>query len=137
MDGEPFTDSWCIPYGQRLAPPYTPDPTRPVTIYSLCDPDTDTVRYVGLTTRDPEARLRGHLYGARVQRFLSPKDQWLLRLRQQAVYPTVRILARVPLADAVAAETYWCAVYAATITNSALPGGFGCHPKPRQARGHG
>lgn len=62
---------------------------RPSIIYALCCPRTDKVLYVGKAI-DPTERLKQHLRDC--CRSTSPKDLWIVSLRQQGLQPKMRVL---------------------------------------------
>lgn len=74
---------------------------RQVTIYALCDPDTNEVRYIGQTV-DPSIRLRAHLSDSFSGQ--SNKDKWIRSLLVRGKHPTLQALAVVNVADADTAE---------------------------------
>ena len=86
---------------------------RNVTIYALCDPDTDEIRYIGQTT-NIELRYKQHLSlnvisGKR-------KYDWVKGLSEQSKKPTIKVLFVVPKENANDAER--------TAIHNALAKGF-------------
>jgi|SRR5579862_4927189 len=70
-----------------------------ISIYALCDPDTDAIHYVGQAT-DCLARLRGHL------KHPAPKvAAWLAELGGRT--PALRILEETTKGEAEAKERFW------------------------------
>ena len=61
------------------------------TIYTLSDPITGLVRYVG-KTRNPKQRIRNHL-GKREN---NHKGNWIESLRRQGLEPVVNFIDEVP-----------------------------------------
>lgn len=76
-------------------------PSRMITIYALCDPDTGDVRYIGQTNQ-PEKRVRSHMM-ERMQNPQNPKQVWLDTLREQGKEPVLSVIHVVPdnIADEV------------------------------------
>ena len=72
-----------------------------VTIYALCDPRDERVRYVGMTT-SPGQRLVGHLR----DRGNEKKWAWVEELRGLGLKPDLKPLAEVA-EDVAAAEEHW------------------------------
>ena len=70
------------------------------TIYALCDPVTDAIRYIGKTTMPLKLRLRGHLGEAKIGRYYRAK--WIRSLRP--AQPIMRALFVVPESYASDAE---------------------------------
>lgn len=60
-------------------------------IYTLCDPVTEQVRYVGWSFL-PKRRLVGHLWRARSGRERSHKANWLRSLEESGLAPLLRIV---------------------------------------------
>lgn len=69
-----------------------------MNVYILKDPNDLTVRYVGLTSKPPLHRMRMHIKDAktkqRQERYLSSKEEWLLRLIAIDQRPIVVCLAK-------------------------------------------
>ncbi len=63
---------------------------RPHTIYTLADPRTRAIRYVGRTTRDLREYLRRRVRDAR-EGSREPVDRWICRLRRQGLEPILEI----------------------------------------------
>ncbi len=63
---------------------------QPHYIYTLADPRTHEIRYVGRTAQDPFAYFRKRLRDAR-QASRRPVDRWICRLRQKGLTPIFRI----------------------------------------------
>lgn len=77
---------------------------RHVTIYALCEPDTDEVRYVGKTV-SPNTRLAEHLYNETGKR--NPKTVWVQSVRKRGLRPSMITLEVVAEPDALIAERKW------------------------------
>jgi hypothetical protein len=80
---------------------YTPECA---TIYALCDPDTEEIRYVGMSIT-PDYRYSQHVGNNR------PKHhgmyEWIKELRAQNKRPGFKVLAEVPCEEARTAEEQW------------------------------
>lgn len=60
-------------------------------VYVLVDPTDDSIRYVGITTKALEERLRRHLYDIKNRPDLNyHKINWLKKLRNQELTPLIR-----------------------------------------------
>lgn len=66
-----------------------------VYIYALCEPDTEEVRYVGVT-QQPQMRLNAHLSRSQLKGETS-KQQWLKDLREKGLRPKFCILEEVSM----------------------------------------
>lgn len=97
------------------------------SIYTLSDHRDGRVRYVGCTSQAPKVRLAGHLYGAKSGRERSRRADWLRRLLQDGVTPTMTIVESVDDGQWETAERRWIAEYrrnGADLTNES-DGGAG------------
>ena len=63
-----------------------------VTIYTLKDPITKEIKYIGRTKNNLKARLRGHLSRAKRNIFKTKKDYWLLNLCSLNSKPLIETL---------------------------------------------
>jgi hypothetical protein len=94
------------------------------SIYTLSDPRTDAVRYVGMTVYPLAKRLGGHLkYKGK-----DHKSTWIRSLRSAGITPVITEIAVVSIEARVEAEQRWIAYYrahGADLTNS-TKGGVGC-----------
>jgi hypothetical protein len=97
-------------------------------IYALADPETRAIRYVGQTRHSVEARMNGHLAGAR-----GPKPTrcgvWLRTLPTEPLVITLE--DQIPLETLDDRERYWIDVMknrGCDLTNS-TPGGSGWSPE--------
>ena len=91
------------------------------SIYALCEPGTDIVRYVGKTIHDPADRLNGHLW----DQSRTHKCNWLRSLN--GVRPELRTVVATEDRYGSAAERFTIALLnaaGATLTN-ATDGGEG------------
>ncbi len=57
-------------------------------VYSLVEPNSDVVRYIGCTRRTPEKRLERHLN----QPYKSPKNDWIKSLKLQGLRPEMNVI---------------------------------------------
>ena len=97
------------------------------SIYALCDPRTDEVRYVG-KANNPKSRLRSHLKPR--DRTLTHKDCWVASLAVLGLKPKMVILETVDADTWKAAECKWILHYrrlGANLTNHS-DGGDGYNP---------
>lgn len=83
---------------------------RSAEIYSLNDPETGEVRYVGKTSCGVDRRLYEHIYNARHHR--SHNYNWIRALDKRGLRPTISILERIEAGgDWQAAERKWIAYF--------------------------
>lgn len=73
-------------------------------IYSLSDPTTGAIRYVGKTD-DPEYRQRTHL-----RKGITIKSKWVQHLLSKGVTPVLEVLDEVPHAEWMFWEQHWIQV---------------------------
>lgn len=73
-------------------------------IYTLSDPRTSVVRYVG-KSNDPEYRLINHCKDKR----LTKNKSWIVSLRNQGLKPLLEIIDEVPAEEWEFWEQYWIA----------------------------
>lgn len=77
---------------------------KSVTIYALCDPDTNEVRYIGQTVCF-KTRLYEHLYNEIHKQ--TPKTVWVQGLRKNGKRPKIVAIEIVAMSEANAAENKW------------------------------
>lgn len=98
---------------------------RPTYIYVLCEPDGETVRYVGKSV-NPEYRYRQHVSRHELKRVPCYKSNWVLSLLNRGLKPVMHIIEEVaPGDDWPARERYWIEHYQAEgcrLTNSGYGG---------------
>lgn len=82
-----------------------------VSIYALCDPDTDEVRYVGKAI-DVQRRFKQHIYYSQFRQTV--KDLWIQGLEKRGQQPTIVVLEVVSRGEAHAREVYWIGRCAST-----------------------
>ena len=75
-------------------------------IYTLADPETNLIRYVGKTVRKPAYRLQAHL----VQTENPHKRNWILKLRGRGLVPNLEVI-EICGDDWAEREQYWIALY--------------------------
>lgn len=80
-------------------------------IYSLVDPITKEVRYIGQTKQKLTARLNGHIQDGRSFRYNIPKCEWVADLINQDLLPLIIELECVKNKDADQKEDYWINYY--------------------------
>lgn len=65
-------------------------------VYFLWDPITEEIRYIGITTKTLQHRLRGHLWDAshpQVDGYTSHRSRWIRkRYAESSVYPEIALL---------------------------------------------
>ncbi len=66
---------------------------KTATLYTLSDPRTGEVRYVGWTTCRPSHRLSGHLCEASRRNRTNHKDNWIRALLAEGLRPLLRMVA--------------------------------------------
>lgn len=76
-----------------------------IIIYTLTDPRTGLIRYVGQTSVSLGERLQQHLYDARKPR--NHKTFWLRQVVDSGTIPQIEELDRVSINDLATAESYW------------------------------
>jgi hypothetical protein len=74
------------------------------SIYALCDPVTEEIRYVGQTIRTKAKRLYRHMYEAKQRQ--THVHRWIMSLASE---PLFRVLAVVPRSQLNKAERRWIA----------------------------
>jgi hypothetical protein len=126
-------DEVCQAVGICLLHYDTVDPKAKnfTTIYSLCDPRSGAVRYIGKADQ-PCKRLRAHVNERADRR----KNRWINQLKSMGLEPELRILEVVPSDDWETAERHWIAHYrdsGADLTNH-TDGGEGLHNASESTR---
>ena len=79
-------------------------------IYSLIDPRTNKVRYVG-KSNNPQQRLIDHFYDDSKTK----KCSWILKLKSLGLKPILKILEEVPENNWEAREVYWISFFRRTV----------------------
>lgn len=85
-----------------------------IKIYSLVDPRTNRVRYVGQTKQSLKARLNGHITDGRTFKYNFPKCEWLAELENEGLLPLIVEIECVKNKDADEREKYWINKYRKT-----------------------
>lgn len=104
------------------------------SIYSLIDPRTGEIRYVG-KANNPTLRLRRHLRQD-VVRHNNHRTHWLTQLQKEGLEPILRILEQVPSENWQFHEKKWiakCRAEGCHLTNS-TDGGDGLHNPSNETR---
>lgn len=85
---------------------------RPHYIYTLSDPRTNRVRYVGCTVMPPEARLFGHICEANIWHAPNrEKKDWILALKALGMMPVLDVVETVQGDTHRAREKFWIGFY--------------------------
>lgn len=87
-----------------------------ISIYAMCEPDTEEVRYIGCT-QDVKTRVQAHVMQALSRqkrgKHLTPVAEWLLSLHQHSLLPVVLILEEVRPEKRWEVERKWINKYRA------------------------
>ncbi len=75
-----------------------------VKIYTLSDPDSGVIRYIGVTKKTLKARLAAHKSSAKNASKLSHKINWFRSLSKS---PVIKLIEEVPEEDMWYTEMYW------------------------------
>lgn len=84
------------------------DENRDTYIYTLEDPDTKSVRYVGKTVSPLKHRLSQHLTDTRGR---THKNNWIKQLLSNGKYPIIRIVDIVPWGISAEEEILWISYF--------------------------
>lgn len=76
-------------------------------IYSLVDPITKEVRYIGQTKNKLNARLNGHIQESKAFKYNIPKCEWVTQLLNNDLFPLIVELECVTNKNADEREDYW------------------------------
>lgn len=102
---------------------------KPVNIYTLRDPITNEIRYIGKTSQSLDKRLCSHCTDFNLNRNVSYKNSWIKRLKTQNKRPIIELLDIVNEEDWQFWEKYWISQFKTwgfNLTNMTL-GGDGCN----------
>jgi len=77
----------------------------PVVIYTLEDPITKVVRYIGKTEQSLSKRLVKHVHDSKKK--TSHRNNWITSLVKQGLRPTITLLEEVTSKDWQSEEKYW------------------------------
>lgn len=94
-------------------------------IYTLSDPRTQEIRYVGQTINPPSKRLAQHIHQeSRVVGKLTHVSSWIRNLKLESLKPILNVLEECPLEDLDTREIYYIQEYRKTcsLCNHALGG---------------
>lgn len=80
-------------------------------IYTLTDPLTALLRYVGKTIQKPSRRLHYHLIQGQNARENKHKRNWILQLQSKGLAPILEVIEVVIGDDWAEAEIYWIGYY--------------------------
>lgn len=96
------------------------------SIYVLIDPRDGEIRYVGMTGKTLETRLRGRLKDTRCR---GHRRHWLDQLKRMGMTPTIQLIQEVPTDFGGQAEVYWISYFRAVGCNlvNGTDGGEGGH----------
>ena len=83
-------------------------------IYTLIDPVTDEVRYVG-KSKNPKTRYNQHI--KKLDKSMTPKKQWLLGLFDKGLKPKLQIVETVTNGTGREREQHYVTLYEATTLN--------------------
>lgn len=74
---------------------------RQVTIYALCEPESNEIRYIGQSI-DPDVRIRNHISTSFAG--TTKRDNWIRSLLISGKFPVLQTLSVIDIAEADAAE---------------------------------
>lgn len=83
-------------------------------IYTLVDPRTNKIRYVGQTKQNLKTRLNGHITDGRTFKYNIPKCEWISELENEGLLPLIVEIECVKNKDANEREKYWISKYRET-----------------------
>jgi hypothetical protein len=81
-----------------------------VSIYALCEPDGQTVRYVGQTIYPLRHRLNNHVANAISGKSNPVLSRWINGLQSNGQEPTIILLEECKPTNAIKVETTWIAL---------------------------
>lgn len=76
-------------------------------IYTLHDPDTLVVRYVGFTSKSLEDRLLGHIKSSKISSFQNHRVAWIRSLTRAGKNPVILFVETVTKENWQAREQFW------------------------------
>lgn len=102
--------------------------TRVVFIYTLKDPITEEIRYVGKTVTALNTRLKVHIHQSKKKKKLTYKEAWIKGLLNINLKPIIELVEKCNTENWVEREKYWICFYKSKskITNL-TEGGDGSH----------
>lgn len=86
---------------------------RKVKIYTLTDPITLEIRYIGKTVQSLERRLDGHIMSSIRNREKSHKCNWIKQLYKKDLSPVIELLDEIDETIWESTEQYWIAQFKA------------------------
>ena len=89
-------------------------------IYTLTDPITNQIRYVGITKNSLNKRLQGHIHDCKSKK-PTHKINWIKSLLSKKLLPIIELLEEVETSIIFEMEMYWIAQFKAwgfNLTNS-------------------
>jgi hypothetical protein len=105
----------------------TPKNTQvPTFIYTLSDPETKEIRYIGKTVKKLKTRLSDHLYSAKQGN--NHRINWIKSIVNRKLIPEIDIIEVIPWDESQECEIYWIAQFKAwgfRLVNLTI-GGEGC-----------
>lgn len=99
-----------------------------VKIYTLADPETSLIRYIGKTKQPLNKRYNNHISDYRLNKEKSHKNSWIISLKQRGLKPIIEVLDEVLEEDWILVEQYWISqlkTWGFNLTNM-TSGGEGC-----------
>lgn len=87
------------------------DTEKPTRIYTLTDPRTKEIRYVGKTIKTLQQRLTAHLYD--INRTKTHKSNWIREVMSEDLTPIIEEIETLPWNVSQEAEMYWIAQFQA------------------------
>lgn len=83
---------------------------REITIYGLCDPRNQQIKYVGKTVQPLNFRLSQHIHHYGVKK-RTKKSCWITQLLKENLYPEIFEIERIDEQNWIEAERFWIAYF--------------------------
>ena len=99
--------------------------TEKAKIYSLNDPNTNEVRYIGMTTKELSRRLKEHISESKNKRQKHHRAHWIKSLLSNNKFPIIDLIEEVEINKWQESEIYWIAQFKEwgfNLTNSSIGG---------------
>lgn len=99
-----------------------------IKIYTLKDPITNEIRYVGKTNKSLKIRYNAHISAYKLSREKSHKNSWIISLKNKGLKPVIELLDIVENSEWIFWEQYWISqmfTWGFNLTNM-TKGGEGC-----------
>jgi|ERR1700748_1097333 len=99
---------------------------RSIIIYTLSDPITNEIKYIGKTTYSLSKRLAGHIYDS-TRRFKNKNYKWIQSLAKKGLKPVIEILEEISSIDWEFWECYYISLFKSwgfELTNTSAGGEF-------------